>query len=451
MSSFGDRLFQEAKEREERKKERINQQKFSFSPKLVATRPGENVVTERINRSNTSNRLFNLSLQEETKRKDREKRRKRNELQNCTFEPAVSKKLNRPTRPIVQSSPAAFKRKVKHIFQQLDIDSSGSLSLKELKRGIIHVPELSEIITPGRSKSAFDELSKSAKIDEVTFVQFQSFCENATSLNHLNTFERKVNFIFEQMDINDNGSISSKELKRGIIHIPELSELIAPKRFQLALKQLTPSTSNSTSTDAGGGMTKIDFLLFCKKAASINHVANTPERRSARMYQRAKETLENKDRSRILQKEKLAKDLDVECTFIPITNKPNKLSASTSPSSRFDQLYNVGVHQRKKMDEKAIETRKEQELKIYKACSFSPKIIHYTANTNANFQPTPPKKGQPSTKNAIDASNRLYKQAISRQQRVEKRETRRKRLEGDQCTFHPVITELGHESKGKKE
>ena len=38
MSSFGDRLFQEAKEREERKKERINQQKFSFSPKLVATR-----------------------------------------------------------------------------------------------------------------------------------------------------------------------------------------------------------------------------------------------------------------------------------------------------------------------------------------------------------------------------------------------------------------------------
>jgi Ca2+-binding EF-hand superfamily protein len=312
------------------------------------------------------------------------------EVQNCTFEPAVTKKNHRPTRPIAsQSSPAAFKRKVKQIFHTLDVDNSGTLSLRELKKGMIQIPALSEIIAPGRSLRAYANMSKETgsnpNSNEVTLLQFQSFCADATSLTHFNTFERRVGRIFEAMDLNQNGSISVKELKKGMIHIPELSELIAPKRFRDALNELQNSST--------GAMDKNDFFTFCKKSASINHVVDTPERKSDRMYQHAKETLENRDRSHVLHIQKQAADIDAECTFVPLVNNNNtkknrtnrkhkrnnnaddeNTSASSPPSSRFEQLYTNGVQQRKQMDNIAIQQRNLAEKKIYEACSFSPKV-----------------------------------------------------------------------------
>ena len=261
MPSFGDRLFQQAKEQSDRKKERSEQLQFTFSPKLTASQPGENFLTERLSNSNAGNRLYQLSKQDENKRIRREEKRLQREVQNCTFEPAVTKKNHRPTRPIVQSSPAAFKRKVKQIFHTLDVDNSGTLSLRELKKGMIQIPALSEIIAPGRSLRAYANMSKETgsnpNSNEVTLLQFQSFCADATSLTHFNTFERRVGRIFEAMDLNQNGSISVKELKKGMIHIPELSELIAPKRFRDALNELQNSST--------GAMDKNDFFTFCKK------------------------------------------------------------------------------------------------------------------------------------------------------------------------------------------
>ena len=182
-------------------------------------------------------------------------------------------------------------------------------------------------------------------------------------------------------------------------------------------------------------------------------IADTPERSSQRMYREAKETLEQREKSHILQLQKQAADIDAECTFIPsfVTTQAyhNNDGNNEGDDSRFDRLYQEGSKLRKEMDKKAIYQKKLLEKTLVEACSFSPKVNTHTS-TSSNLRPTPPEKGSPSKEHAIAASSRLYQQAISRQQRVKDRETRRIRLEGDQCTFHPEITDLGYDSKGTK-
>jgi len=190
--SFGHRLFKEAQEREKRKNDRTKISQFTFSPKLVSVRPSDG--TERVHKRDTGERLFARSKKIEQKQKEREERRLRNETQNCTFEPAfVLSNKRRPTKPVIQSSPATFKRRVKQIFTKIDRDKSGALSLRELKKGMMTVPELSEIVAPGRSRGAYEEMAQQANdTDGVSFTQFLQFCTKATTLRHLNTFERRV-------------------------------------------------------------------------------------------------------------------------------------------------------------------------------------------------------------------------------------------------------------------
>ena len=472
MSSFGERLFQEAKEREERQRKRSTTRKHTFIPKLVSTGSNDGVTTERVsNEKDFGERMYAVANKNEMKRKKREETRIRNETVNCTFEPAfVLSNKRRPTRPILESSPAGFKRKVKQIFKLIDENKSGTLSLKELKKGILRVPELSEIIAPGRSKDAYERMSQQAnKNDGVTLAQFQSFCTNATSLRHLDTFDRRVDFIFDKMDVNKSAMIDIAELRRGIINIPELSEIIAPGRVQAAMDFMKNETKHK------GQMTREDFHKFCITGASINFVADTPERASARMYRDAKTTLEQRDRSHVLQLQKRAAEIDAECTFVPTlfttkefgrkalsrsnegTSSSSSSSSSDSQISRFDRLYMEGTTRRQEMDERAIRERKHAERRLVDACSFSPKVNHIQSPSSAfspssgGMQPTPPSVGSSLTKkNAMAASERLYKAAVNQQQRALDRESRRIRLEGDQCTFHPEITEMGYESKGTK-
>tara|TARA_B100000780_G_C20955939_1_gene381413 strand:+ start:223 stop:789 length:567 start_codon:yes stop_codon:yes gene_type:complete len=182
---FHERLFAESKARSKRQENRTKTSNFTFSPKLVSTRPSEG--TERIGNKAAGDRLFAQSIVNAKKRKERETKRLRNETVGCTFEPKfVPSNKRRPTRPIVKSSPAAFKRRVRQIFSSIDRDHSGALSLKELKKGMMLVPELSEIIAPGRSRGAYEKMVKQCSTgDGVTFAQFYTFCENATSIKHL--------------------------------------------------------------------------------------------------------------------------------------------------------------------------------------------------------------------------------------------------------------------------
>ena len=263
MASFGDRLFQEAKEREERQKKRSETSQYTFVPSLLSGGGNDgSITTERVaTGKNFGERMYEVANKNEIKRKKREETRIRNETVNCTFVPVfVPSNKRRPTRPILQSSPAGFKRKVKQIFNLIDVNHSGTLSRKELKRGMLTVPELSEIIAPGRSKGAYERMSKQAEErDGVTLARFQSFCADATSLRHLDTFDRRVDFIFEKMDVNESGTIDQKKLRRGIMHIPELSELIAPGRDQAAMDFMKNETKSK------GKMTREDLHKFCRR------------------------------------------------------------------------------------------------------------------------------------------------------------------------------------------
>lgn len=205
-------------------------------------------------------------------------------------------------------------------------------------------------------------------------------------------------------------------------------------------------------------MSKAEFYTFCKQGASINHVVDTPERKSDRMYRQAKENLEERKHAANVHKQKQAADIDAECTFVPscsatkeyhqhttatttaTTNNNQQVDAANNTHSRFDQLYTNGIAHRKQRDENAMRQKRQAEQNTIDACSFSPKVNRHAPSTStptssSNVHPTPPTKGSPSSTRAIAASARLYKQAISRQQRVQERATRKIRMEGDQCKF----------------
>ena len=57
------------------------------------------------------------------------------------------------------------------------------------------------------------------------------------------------------MDLNESGNIDFRELQRGVMNIPELSEIIAPGRVREAM---------DTIKRTQGLMTREDFLKFCK-------------------------------------------------------------------------------------------------------------------------------------------------------------------------------------------
>ena len=67
------------------------------------------------------------------------------------------------------------------------------------------------------------------------------------------------------MDLNESGNIDFRELQRGVMNIPELSEIIAPGRVREAM---------DTIKRTQGLMTREDFLKFCKRGASINRKLN---------------------------------------------------------------------------------------------------------------------------------------------------------------------------------
>ena len=349
-----DRLFEEAGRRRARQARRAKTSRFTFRPTLVSSLGGSgNVQIERIVNDDdyddddssmggggrradpttvAGDRLFRQAEKARAKRDAREQERIRKETTGCTFKPTLVTGKHRPTRMSEpQSHPQMFRRRVVRIFAKIDTSGDGQIDLKEFKRAMREVPELSEMIAPSKWKKAYVAMRAEASGDGVSLDEFLKFCQGAASLRHYDTFERRCRFIFEAIDRDGSGRINAKELKRAIIDVPELSELLSRRAFtEKAMRELTGGSGGSEGGHgegggggaggpaAGGGATFARFLAFCKKGASLDaYKGNSPVRSSERMQRAATIQLHRKDLAHEAHIRKRAAEIDAECTFVP--------------------------------------------------------------------------------------------------------------------------------------
>eukprot|EP00946_MAST-07B_sp_MAST-7B-sp1_P000684 g684.t1 len=377
-----DRLFKEAHDRRERRDRRAKLSRFTFQPTLVSSLNGNsNIQIERIDDDNegfgrasvsaaAGNRLFRQAEKARAKSEAREKERIRLETINCTFKPKLVTAKHRPTKMSEpQSHPKQFRRRVVRIFKKIDTSGDGQIDLKEFKRAMRDVPELSEMIAPSKWKKAYIAMRAEASGDGVSLGEFITFCEAAASLRHYDTFDRRCRLIFEAIDKDNSGRIDAKELKRAVIDVPELSELLSRRAFtEKAMRELTDGPSS--------GATFPQFLAFCKKGASLDtYKGNSPIRSSERMQREALAQLQRKDLAHKAHIQKRAADIDAECTFVPNTQARKFRQQPRQHQEDFGlRMYERAKVNAKVKSEKVHRARVQRELQELEECSFSPSV-----------------------------------------------------------------------------
>ena len=478
------RLFQEAGKRRERQEKRAKLSNFTFQPQLISRSSGgmsgfgnidvEFIGGSGIGKNNSGERLYRQAKKSQQKAKEREQLRAKKETLGCTFKPTLITSKNRPTRkstPI--SSPYRFERRIRKIFNKIDIDQSGLIDIKELKRALREVPELSEIIAPSKWKKAYVEMEAEASRDGINIDEFAKFCKTAASLRQYDTFERRCRLIFDKIDRDGSGRIDSKEVKRAIIDVPELSELLSRRAFtENALKKLTErsDTEKSANCEVTQGASFAQFLAFCKKGASLDaYKVDSPIRSGERMQREAIKKLQKRDMAHAAHIRKKAADIDAECTFKPIlhTQTSGKDKMNNGQSANFGaRMYERAKASMLDRDSIVAKARLRKQLKDLDDCSFvptinrGPKPTKSMASMDYMSQGKPPEPpGKPISRKlgkssraarAARATKRLYAAAQAKQKRIHDREEKRIRMEGDNCTFAPEITDLGKESRGTR-
>ena len=320
----GNRLYEEGKARRARQARRAQLSRFTFRPTLTsgAGREGAGQTQRNLSGEAPGERLFRQAEKQRRRAEERAALRARQEVVDCTFKPRFVTSKHRPTKMAEpQSSPRMFRRRVKRIFAQIDEDKSGLIDLREFKKAMVGgCPELSEIIAPARAKKAYDGIAaQAAEGGGVAFDTFLQFCTDAASLRNYDTFERRCRLVFEKIDVDDSGRISKREIRKALVNVPELSEMIAPGRTEDAFKELTTRAQAGSSSGGGGGKnengdeearaadggpngcggaTFQDFLVFCRKGASlVKYEGSSPLRSGERMYRQAAAQRRRKDKT----------------------------------------------------------------------------------------------------------------------------------------------------------